>query len=121
MSAELIVRLPNHLGDACMSLPALELLAARGHQLTLAGRAWAADLFAGYPWQVVRLRQQQPEQHHQQVQNRVCSIGDEPTIVDLFLEEESQSLAMPSDFIGKSNSMQVESVYTQEQYDIVLM
>ena len=58
MSAELIVRLPNHLGDACMSLPALELLASRSHQLTLAGRAWAADLFAGYPWQVVRLPQE---------------------------------------------------------------
>ena len=55
MSAELIVRLPNHLGDACMALPALELLAARGHALTLAGRPWAADLFAGYPWRVVPL------------------------------------------------------------------
>jgi ribonuclease G len=43
------------------------------------------------------------------------------TVVDLFLEEESQALAMLSDFIGKPVSMQVESVYTQEQYDIVLM
>jgi ribonuclease G len=42
-------------------------------------------------------------------------------VVDLFLEDESQSLAMLSDFIGKPVSMQVESVYTQEQYDIVLM
>jgi len=42
-------------------------------------------------------------------------------VVDLFLEEESQSLAMLSDFIGKPVSMQVESVYHQEQYDIVLM
>lgn len=55
MGADLIVRLPNHVGDACMSLPALELLAARGHDLTLAGRAWAADLFAGYPWAVLPL------------------------------------------------------------------
>ena len=55
MSVELIVRLPNHLGDACMSLPALELLAARGHAPTLAGRPWAADLFAGYPWPILRL------------------------------------------------------------------
>jgi heptosyltransferase-2 len=55
VSAELIVRLPNHLGDACMSLPALELLAARGHAPTLAGRPWAADLFAGYPWPILRL------------------------------------------------------------------
>jgi ribonuclease G len=43
------------------------------------------------------------------------------TVVDLFLEEESQSLAMLSDFIGKPVSMQVEGLYTQEQFDIVLM
>jgi ribonuclease G len=42
-------------------------------------------------------------------------------VVDLFLEEESQSLAMLSDFIGKPISMQVETAYSQEQYDIVLM
>lgn len=55
MSSDLIVRLPNHLGDACMALPALELLADRGHALTLAGQPWAADLFAAYPWPVLRL------------------------------------------------------------------
>jgi ribonuclease G len=43
------------------------------------------------------------------------------TVVDLFLEEESQSLAMLSDFIGKPISMQVESIYHQEQYDIILI
>jgi len=42
-------------------------------------------------------------------------------VIDLFLEEESGSLAMLSDFIGKPISVQVESGYTQEQYDIVLM
>lgn len=42
-------------------------------------------------------------------------------VIDLFLEEESQSLAMLSDFIGKPVSMQVETAYHQEQYDIVLM
>ena len=42
-------------------------------------------------------------------------------VIDLFLEEESQSLAMLGDFIGKPVSMQVESSYTQEQYDIILM
>ncbi|HUN92906.1 MAG TPA: ribonuclease G [Burkholderiaceae bacterium] len=42
------------------------------------------------------------------------------SVIDMFLEEESQALAMLSDFIGKPVSMQVESVYTQEQYDIVL-
>ena len=42
-------------------------------------------------------------------------------VIDLLLEEESGSVAMLSDFIGKPVSMQVESGYTQEQYDIVLM
>jgi heptosyltransferase-2 len=55
MSSDLIVRLPNHLGDACMALPALELLAARGHTLTLAGQRWAVELFAAYPWTVLPL------------------------------------------------------------------
>ena len=42
-------------------------------------------------------------------------------VIDLFLEEESAALAMLSDFIGKPISMQVESSYTQEQFDIVLL
>jgi ribonuclease G len=42
-------------------------------------------------------------------------------VIDLFQEEESASVAMLSDFIGKPISMQVESSYTQEQFDIVLM
>jgi heptosyltransferase-2 len=57
MSSDLIVRLPNHLGDALMSLPALELLAANGRALTLTGRTWAPELFAAYPWRVMRLLQ----------------------------------------------------------------
>jgi ribonuclease G len=44
-----------------------------------------------------------------------------PAVVDLFHDEESQSLAMLSDFIGKPIFLQAESGYTQEQYDIVLM
>ena len=51
----LLVRLPNHLGDACMSLSALDLLAAHGFALTLAGRPWAEALFAAYGWPVVSL------------------------------------------------------------------
>ncbi len=42
-------------------------------------------------------------------------------VIDLFLEEESQSLAMLEDFIGKPVSMQAESSYSQEQFDIVLL
>lgn len=39
----------------------------------------------------------------------------------MFLEEESQHLAMLGDFIGKPVSLQVQSDYQQEQYDIILM
>jgi len=60
----LIVRLPNHLGDACMALPALERLAALGRQLTLAGPPWAKDLFGAYPWPAVALS----GSHYQRVQ-----------------------------------------------------
>ncbi|MBE0625412.1 MAG: ribonuclease G [Burkholderiales bacterium] len=42
-------------------------------------------------------------------------------VIDLFLEDESQSLAMLEDFIGKPVSIQAESSYTQEQFDIVLL
>ncbi len=42
-------------------------------------------------------------------------------VIDMFLEEESQSLAMLSDFIGKPVSLAVETVHNQEQYDIILM
>ena len=42
-------------------------------------------------------------------------------VVDMFLEEESQHLALLGDFIGKPVSLQVETVYQQEQYDIILM
>jgi ribonuclease G len=42
-------------------------------------------------------------------------------VIDMFLDEESQSLAMLGDFIGKPVSMQVETGYGQEQFDIILM
>ena len=42
-------------------------------------------------------------------------------VIDLFQEEESGSLAMLSEFIGKPISTRVESSYAQEQFDIVLM
>jgi ribonuclease G len=42
-------------------------------------------------------------------------------VIDLFLEEESQHLALLGDFIGKPISLQVESTYHQEQYDVILM
>jgi ribonuclease G len=44
-----------------------------------------------------------------------------PAVIDLFLEEESQALAMLSDFIGKPVSLHAEAGYSQEQFDIVLL
>jgi len=44
-----------------------------------------------------------------------------PVVTDLFLDEESQALAMLSDFVGKPISVKAESGYTQEQYDVVLL
>jgi ribonuclease G len=42
-------------------------------------------------------------------------------VVDRFTEEESAAIAQLSEFIGRPVSLQVESGYTQEQYDIVLL
>ena len=42
-------------------------------------------------------------------------------VIDLFLDEDSQSLAQLGDFIGKPISLQVETQYSQEIYDVVLM
>jgi ribonuclease G len=42
-------------------------------------------------------------------------------VIDLFLDEEAASLTQLGDFIGKTISMQVETSYTQEQYDVILV
>lgn len=47
--SRLYVRLPNWVGDVCMSLPALHLLQKAGLPLTLCARPWAGDLLAGLP------------------------------------------------------------------------
>jgi ribonuclease G len=47
-------------------------------------------------------------------------IASQP-VIDLFLDEESSSLAQLGDFIGKPISLQVETSYSQEQYDIILL
>jgi ribonuclease G len=44
-----------------------------------------------------------------------------PVVIDLFLDDESQALAMLSDFIERPVSLHAESGYSQEQFDIVLM
>ncbi len=42
-------------------------------------------------------------------------------VVDLLVDEESTSLAELETFIGRPIRFQVESLYTQEQYDVVLL
>lgn len=44
---EVLCRLPNHVGDCCMTLPALHLLEASGYKPHLLGKRWAEDLFDG--------------------------------------------------------------------------
>jgi heptosyltransferase-2 len=51
----LIVRLPNWIGDVCMALPALQALDASGVRLHLIGKRWAADLLAAHHWPVTSL------------------------------------------------------------------
>jgi ribonuclease G len=42
-------------------------------------------------------------------------------VIDLFLDEESDALTQLTDFIKKPISMQVETAYMQEQYDVILV
>jgi ribonuclease G len=44
-----------------------------------------------------------------------------PPVIDLLREEESPSLALLSDQIGRPVSLQSEAAYSQEHYDIILM
>jgi heptosyltransferase-2 len=50
---ELLVRLPNWVGDVCMALPALRALEERGLALRVVGRRWAGDLLAGHGWRAI--------------------------------------------------------------------
>ncbi len=43
------------------------------------------------------------------------------TVVDMLVDEESTSLAQLEEFIDKPIKLQVETEYTQEQFDVVLM
>ncbi|NYT65769.1 heptosyltransferase [Alcaligenaceae bacterium] len=43
------VRLPNWIGDVCMSLPSLHALLDTGLPIIVCARAWAKDLLAAYP------------------------------------------------------------------------
>lgn len=45
-----LCRIPNHVGDCCMCLPALRLLEASGFTPALVGKRWAEDLMSGMGW-----------------------------------------------------------------------
>ena len=44
----IFVRLPNWVGDVCMSLPSLGLLADTGHPIVVCARPWAKELLSGH-------------------------------------------------------------------------
>jgi len=50
-NATLYVRLPNWIGDVCMSLPSLDALLATGLPVVACARPWARALLADYPLQ----------------------------------------------------------------------
>lgn len=45
-----LCRLPNHVGDCCMTLSALRLLEASGFTPMLTSKRWAEDLMSGMGW-----------------------------------------------------------------------
>ena len=59
--------------------------------------------------------------HSRQFQADEFRVLASQKVIDLLLDEESQSLANLSDFIGKPISLQVESQYSQELFDIILL
>jgi ribonuclease G len=59
--------------------------------------------------------------HARQFSAREFRVLASQKVIALLMDEESQSLANLSDFIGKPVSLQVENQYSQESFDIVLM
>ena len=51
---------------------------------------------------------------------RMSAIIASQAVIDLFLDEESQPLALLGEAIGKPIRLQVENMYLHSQYDIVL-
>ena len=52
--------------------------------------------------------------------NELLVLASQP-VVDLLVDEESNSLAELEEFINKTIKLQVENLYTQEQFDVVLV
>ena len=52
--------------------------------------------------------------------NELLVLASQP-VIDLLVDEESSSLAELEEFINKTIKLQVETLYTQEQFDVVLV
>lgn len=52
--------------------------------------------------------------------NELLVLASQP-VIDLLVDEESNSLAELEEFINKTIKLQVETLYTQEQFDVVLV
>jgi len=59
--------------------------------------------------------------HARQFSAREFRVIASPKVIDLLMDEESQSLANLSDFIGKPVSLQADVQYSQESFEIVLL
>ena len=71
-----LVRLPNHVGDACMALPALRLLSEASLRCALVGRGWAESLFEGLRMSYVPIHGQLRRDVAQVRQARVSIDGE---------------------------------------------
>ena len=53
-------------------------------------------------------------------ENDVLLVMASQVVVDRLLDEESDTLAELEDIVGKTVKLEVEPMYTQEQFDVVL-
>jgi len=98
-SRHLIVRLPNWVGEATLTLPTLVCLHESGFELHLFGRTWAADLFAGHHWSVYA----RPDSFRRAVA-RLVELRDRLSAIDPGFERRINMLLFP-----KSHSSALEA------------
>ena len=84
--------------------------------LLLSGRASTFSIISTSTWTVSPIKT-----GFLNFQDRTSVNAVSVPVIDIFLDEESQGLAMLSDFIEKPISLKAEPSYLQEQYDIVLL
>lgn len=60
-------------------------------------------------------------EYHQFKDAKEFRILGSQSVIDLFLDEESEALALMGDTIQKPITLSVESEYTQEQYDVLVL